>query len=203
MLPSHCRLVHSMGNTNQQDNTPEGRLCAWIAADVLRMRALTAAASLALPDWCIAAGFVRNLVWDRLHGYQHATPLSDIDLIYFDRTRCDAQRDNDIEAALSAVAPGLHWSVKNQARMYLRNGDPPYRSTEDAMSHWPEVETAVGVRLDAEHRIAIVAPFGLDTLFNLKVTPNPKRPRPGAFAQRLAEKRWLSRWPRLSVNTEE
>jgi hypothetical protein len=30
------------------------------------MAALEAARGLALPGWCLAAGFVRNLVWDRL-----------------------------------------------------------------------------------------------------------------------------------------
>ena len=37
----------------------------WISQDGQRMAALEAARHLALPDWCLAAGFVRNLVWDR------------------------------------------------------------------------------------------------------------------------------------------
>ena len=36
--------------------------------DQQRMEMLKVVAGLALPDCCIAAGFVRNLVWDHLHG---------------------------------------------------------------------------------------------------------------------------------------
>lgn len=44
------------------------RIVELIEADALRMRALRAVRTLDLPDWLIAAGFVRNLVWDNLFG---------------------------------------------------------------------------------------------------------------------------------------
>lgn len=55
-----------------------------IEQDPQRMQILTAVASLKLPDCYVAAGFVRNRVWDHLHGNSH-TPLSDVDIIYFDQ----------------------------------------------------------------------------------------------------------------------
>lgn len=162
------------------------------------MAALHVAAELNLPDWCLAAGFVRNLVWDRLHAYQRATPLTDLDLIYFDATHTDEQHDRALEVRLKAdqEAP---WSVKNQARMHRRNGDAPYRSTADAMSYWPEVETAVGVRLNRAGEIELLAPFGLNSLMHGYLSLNPKRPKPEVFAQRQAEKSWLTTWPQLKV----
>ena len=48
--------------------------------------------------------------------------------------------------------------------------------------------------------IEIVAPFGIDVLFEYTITPNRKRPKPEVFAQRLQEKRWLEIWPNLVVN---
>ena len=48
------------------------------------MEQLRAARALALPDWCIAAGFVRNRVWDHLHGIVPARLPADIDVIYYD-----------------------------------------------------------------------------------------------------------------------
>lgn len=179
------------------------RVAQWVRADHVRMRALADACALGLPDWCIAAGFVRNLVWDRLHDYDASTPLADIDLIYYDAQRCGKHFDGDLEKQLNAGDPALRWSVKNQARMHVRNGDPPYRCTEDAMSHWPEMETAIGVRLDASGRVVVISPFGLASLFALRITPNPKRSEPGVFAGRLTEKRWLSYWPRLVVSLEK
>src|SRR5712664_2713902 len=39
-----------------------------IAQDPVGMEQLRSVRTLDLPDWCIAAGFVRNRVWDHLHG---------------------------------------------------------------------------------------------------------------------------------------
>src|SRR5450830_1196779 len=47
------------------------------------MEALHAVRSLNLTNWSIAAGAVRSAVWDQLHGYTVATPLDDIDVVYF------------------------------------------------------------------------------------------------------------------------
>jgi uncharacterized protein len=178
---------------------PEKRVCEWVAADPLRMRALNRARDLDLPDWCIGAGFVRNLVWDRLHRFATPTALNDIDLIYFDSVHPDAQRDQDLQADLHRRDGDLAWSVHNQARMHVRNGDPPYLSTNDAMSYWVEVETAVGIRLDHSGKLHVVSPFGLDSLFAKAVTPNGKRSRPDEFISRMTQKKWLEIWPELQV----
>lgn len=176
----------------------ESRLAEWLSADATRMFALRIAATLDLHDWCIAAGFVRNLVWDRLHGHEEPTPLADVDLIYFDSTCADHGRDEELTAYLREKSPSYRWSVKNQARMHLRNGDAPYRSTADAMTYWPEVETAVGVRLDAQDRLEIVAPFGMASLFDLRITPNARRDS-ADFMQRVESKRWVTIWPGLRI----
>lgn len=178
----------------------EARIRQWIAGDPYRMRALSAAASLGLPDWYLAAGFVRNLVWDHAHGFSRATALNDIDLIYFDPLDASESRDRDLERQL-ARAMEAPWSVKNQARMHRRNGDEPYRSTSDAMSYWVEVETAVGAALSDSGEVVLVSPFGFDALFKFTVTLNTKRPKPQAFGDRLAAKQWLKIWPGLRVKS--
>ncbi|MGL5489373.1 MAG: nucleotidyltransferase family protein, partial [Shewanella sp.] len=123
------------------------RLRSWLSQDNERMRALELVLQCAqvhsMPQWCIAAGFVRNLVWDKLHGFDRQ-PLNDIDLIYYCPLDTRPERDRAIEAYLRAGAPELPWSVKNQARMHLKNHDNPYQSSSDAMAYWPEMETAVG-----------------------------------------------------------
>ncbi|SHK78702.1 nucleotidyltransferase family protein [Halomonas caseinilytica] len=176
----------------------ENRVFAWLRADPARLEALALAERLHLADWCLAAGFVRNLVWDRLHGYTHPTPLDDIDLVYFDSRDDSAARDRELETYLSAVS-NLPWSVKNQARMHERNGDAPYRSTCDAMTYWVERETAVGVQLGREGDMSMVAPFGLASLLEGKVTYNPRCRNRAAFRERSRRKAWLSIWPRLVV----
>ncbi|MCG7600228.1 nucleotidyltransferase family protein [Halomonas sp. McH1-25] len=178
----------------------EETLIAWIEADPERKDALRVASQLQLNDWCLAAGFVRNLVWDRLHGYSEPTPLDDIDLIYFDSTDITERRDRLLESRLHGML-ARRWSVKNQARMHAQNGDAPYHSMADAMTYWVELETAVGVRLIGEETgvLEIIAPLGLESLFNLNVTMNPKRKKPEAFADRVQGKGWKKKWPNLVI----
>ncbi|MBP5980202.1 MAG: nucleotidyltransferase family protein [Halomonas sp.] len=170
----------------------------WIAQDKKRMEALYVAAEMGLSDWCLAAGFVRNLAWDKLHGVSIPTAFNDIDLIYFDPSDISEARDRHIEKRLKQIAD-LPWSVKNQARMHVRNLDQPYTSTADAMSYWVEVQTAVGAKLDDNGEVTIIAPFGVEPLFDFTITLNARRPKPLDFKRRIAEKRWLEIWPQLKV----
>lgn len=65
------------------------RIATWLGEDPVRCRLLLVLAGLQLPDAWLAAGFVRNLVWDRLHGYPEPTPLADLDVIHFGRSTAD------------------------------------------------------------------------------------------------------------------
>ncbi|MBV1908764.1 MAG: nucleotidyltransferase family protein [Kangiellaceae bacterium] len=158
------------------------------------MRALSAVRFLAPPDWLIAAGFVRNCLWDSQ--FQQKTPLNDIDVIYFCPDNVTADRDLEIEHQLQLIAPYYEWSVKNQARMHCRNGDKSYLNSLDAMSYWPEKQTAIGVKLNKVHRIEIAHCFDLELQFNKKISRNPVR-SVKLFEQRVASKKWLQNWPDL------
>ena len=176
-------------------------ILALVAADGWRMAALGAVAELGLPDGWIGAGFARGAVWDRLHGYSSRTPLDDIDVIYFDPETLDPAAEAVLERRLDERLPGLPWEVRNQARMHLRNGDTPYRSTADAMTHWLETPAAVAVRLEAAGTLALLAPLGLDDLFRLWVRPSPhaRCHRLAAYRARVAAKAWRKTWPKLKV----
>lgn len=176
----------------------EKQIIKWIEEDPVRIQALEIATSLKLDDWCLAAGFVRNLVWDKLHHHSQLTPLNDIDLIYFNEECASKLTDTDLESRLTSVS-SLPWSVKNQARMHIRNNDAKYSSTSDAMRHWVEIETAVGAFLSDSGEIRIVAPFGVSALFASSITLNPLKINSAAFAHRIAKKRWLELWPNLKA----
>ncbi len=170
----------------------------WIESDSYRMEALVVASTLGLRDWCLAAGFVRNLIWDKLHSKDTFTPLNDIDLIYFDANTTEEKPDIEYEEKLKSLS-NHPWSVKNQARVHIRNNDQPYLSTSDAMSYWVEVETAVGATYSEENGVSIVAPFGLEANFSNSISLNPKRPKPSGFLKRVADKEWPILWPNLEV----
>ncbi|AEF54392.1 nucleotidyltransferase family protein [Marinomonas posidonica] len=177
--------------------THDDQVKKWIEADKERMAALRIAASLKLDDWCLSAGFVRNLIWDKLHDKAVSTPLNDIDLIYFNPDVTDESVDLSYESRLKSLSHHP-WSVKNQARMHQRNHDLPYLSCSDAMSYWVEIETSVGVTL-IDNEITIVAPFGLTANFNKTITLNSKRPKPQAFTERVTSKKWCDLWPQLTL----
>ena len=178
-------------------------LVALLREDGRRWAALTNVEALGLPQGCVGAGFVRNLVWDRLHDRVSDSRDEDVDVLFFDPVRVDAAYESELERRLAEAAPDLSWSVRNQARMHLRNGDRPYRSVEDAMRFWPETATAVAVRRD-ENRCEILAPFGLDDLMSLVLRPTSRREdKLAAFNQRVAAKRWMRRWPKLTLFVDD
>ncbi len=157
---------------------------------------LRAVASLGLPDCWIAAGAVRNAVWDVLHGYAWSTPLVDVDVIWFDAARADPAQDRALEVRLSAMVPGVDWSVKNQARMHARNGHAPYADCRDAMRFWPETATGIAARLTGGGEMEVQSAFGLDDLVHLLLRPSGTE---ALFQERVAAKRWLEIWPKLRV----
>lgn len=171
-----------------------------LLADPLRMSALDAVRALQLNDGWIGAGFVRDAVWDYLHGMAPGAAFGDVDVVWFDAKSNDPTVDRELEKRLYQHQPSHDWSVKNQARMHLRNGHAPYRSTEEALRYWPETATAVAVRLGENTVIDVLAPYGLDDLFELRLKPTPsfEGKKLAIFNQRVAEKRWQERYPRLT-----
>jgi hypothetical protein len=159
---------------------------------------LDAVRSLALPDAWIGAGFVRNRVWDTLVGRSTRTERDDVDVVYHDAGDPDGDRENEIEARLAALVPGVIWQPRNQRRMHLfrDKGDAPYRDTEDALRYWLETPTAIAARLTDDRRIELLAPYGLDDLLTLTCRPTPAGlRRADDYRRRLASKGWRQRWP--------
>lgn len=173
-------------------------ICRLIGASPFHIAALRSVRALALPDWWIGAGFVRNLVWDHLHDFAVPTRLADVDVIWFDPQCGTAEIDDALTAKLREIQPGVPWSVKNQARMHVRNGDSAYRSSTDAMRHWPETATAVAVTLAADGTLDLAAPFGTGDLLAMLLRPTPHfRHRAADYRARQSSKDWRAIWPRL------
>jgi hypothetical protein len=173
-----------------------------IRADPWMMRVLSSAAALDLPDWMIGAGFVRNKVWDRLHGFANAeVQTADIDLIYFDPADLRESTEKDYDRQLRAACD-VNWSAKNQARMHEVTGDLPYKSAADGLAHWVETATCVAVTLQ-DGTLRLIAPHGTSDLVRLIVRRSPAFKRDiSVLRERAASKRWLAKWPRLQLILE-
>jgi hypothetical protein len=169
------------------------------------MGILEAVQSVDPPDWLVGAGVIRNLVWNRLHGYPDAAHLKDVDVAFFDAGDLSPERDEAVEADLLARRPDVPWEAKNQAAVHLwyerkfGYAVPPLLSSEDGIANNPETVTSVAVRLLPDGGLYIVAPLGLDDLFGLVLRRNPRRVTRERFRERIVEKRIYERWPMVEV----
>lgn len=168
--------------------------------DPFRWQVLTQISLIQEAECYLAAGFMRNMVWDYLHN-KSPSPLNDIDVIYFCADSAEPRQQAHIEQSLKQAWPELNWQVKNQAVMHTFNQDPAYQNLADAISYWPEKETAIAARLDQQGQLTLVAPFGTESLMAGLISYNPKRAR-SIFQQRLQSKNWLTLWPKLQLVTD-
>jgi uncharacterized protein len=182
----------------------EEDILALIGRDDDMMKILKAASTLNLPDWWICAGFVRSKIWDTLHGFNDRTKTPDVDVIYFDNTRVDEDVEKEWEDELRSILPGIPWSVKNEARMHVVNHIPPYTSSEDAISKFPETATALGVKLDKENQLVLTAPCGIEDVLNLELKPTAyfmeTKERAAIYEERIRKKNWKGIWDRIRVH---
>jgi len=184
----------------------EQKLIAMVRSSTCLMAALMAVRSLGLNSWCVGAGAVRSLVWDVLHGFETPLQLQDVDVVHFTSEALGPQSDADLESRLRALIPAVQWEVTNQATVHrwfanrLGQVVPALDSLEEGVSTWPEFATCVGVYLNQDESIGVVAPHGLDDLFGLRVRHNPLRASFSVYQQRVESKRFAERWPLLSID---
>lgn len=174
-----------------------------IEEDEWMMELLKAAQQLNLPDWWICAGFVRSKIWDVLHDFNERTLLADIDVIYFDPTNTKEEEEKKLEERLKSLAPNIPWSVKNQARMHRINNLSPYASAVEGIANFPETVTALGVKLDDQDKVILVAPHGIKDVIHLEVRPTPlflsTTKLREIYKDRIRKKDWAATWKMLKI----
>lgn len=182
-------------------DTLEARLSRLVAGTPWLIELLQVVRDAGPPGSYVAAGAIRNSVWDSLHGRPPANSVADIDVVYFDPSPTEV----DWAQRLGSARPGYLWDVTNQATIhewqsvYFGRAVAPYSSVAEALESWPETATAVGARLNGSGTVEVLAPFGLVDLFLLRVRPSPKVVDLAAYQARVDAKAWQRRWPRLHV----
>ncbi|PDY74707.1 nucleotidyltransferase family protein [Bacillus cereus] len=178
-----------------------------IENDEWMMNVLQMAKSLELPDWWICAGVVRSKIWDTLHDYEAKTAMPDVDVIYYDSLHQDEIYEQSLETKLMNIDATIPWSVKNQARMHVVNNMPPYSSSVNAISKFPETATALGVTLDELNNVILTAPCGIEDVLSLQVKPTAlfleSKERLHMYKNRVIKKNWQSKWPNITITYPE
>jgi len=131
--------------------------------------------------------------------------LSDVDVAHFDASDLSPETDAALERRLSTLLPGVPWEVTNQAAVHrwfeghFGHAVAPLRSLDEAVASWPEYATSVGLTLRADDAIEVIAPHGLDDMFAIVVRRNPTRVSLPTYRQRIAQKRYAERWPKVRI----
>ncbi len=182
--------------------TYDERLIGLVLNDRYVMKALKAVQQIEIENWCIGAGMIRDLVWRELHQYSKVSS-KDIDVVYYDRSG-EIEDEKEIENKLKEFESEYAWEVTNQALVHLWYKDDygkpitPNESLSDGISKWPEIATCVGVYLDRNNQVQIIAPYGLEDLFDMIWRRNPKKSK-GLFETRIHEKQIEEKWPKVKI----
>ena len=166
------------------------------------MAILTIIRDLELKDSWLAAGSVRNFIWNLLSDKPAFDRETDVDVIFFDPD-VSYEETLALENKLREDFPQYQWELKNQVYMHRHSPyTPPYVNSCDAMSKYPERCTAIGLRLYADATVELFAPYGLEDILNFQVRPTPhfleNDDRMKLYQQRLSKKNWQVKWENLT-----
>jgi len=169
------------------------------------MQVLRTLRELDLPDGWVFSGAVYQRVLNHLGDRPLDYGIKDYDVGYHDASDISYEaEDVVIRRVAAAFEPPLREmvEVRNQARVHVwfegKFGEPytPLGSSAEALARFVSPMFAVAVRLDADDRIAVEAPFGLDDLFARRLRSNPNRMSPN-FGKIAASAK--ARWPEIEV----
>ena len=111
-----------------------------------------------------------------------------------------------LSSSCEAAMANLCWSVKNQARMHVRNGDTLYAvGSRRHAALARDGNCGRGPASGHSGSIEVSAPHGLDDLFALRLCPTPyflTDKLPDFYGSGFRQSAGLDRYPKLSLETE-
>lgn len=183
-----------------------GRLAEMVRSARELMTILHVVREQALPDQLVFSGAIYQTVWNALTERPSAHGIKDYDVGYFDADISESAEDRVIQRVARALPPELRdkVEVRNQARVHVWFPDkfghpyPPLTTTAEALERFVCPAFAVGVRLERDDELQVVAPFGLADVFDLRLRVNPLRGVPSDW-RRIIDS-LTARWPELKVD---
>jgi len=173
------------------------------------MQVLKVIRDLDLPDGMVFSGAVYQPVWNHLTGRAPDYGVKDYDVAYHDASDTSYEAEDGVIRRVAARFEEPLRSlveVRNQARVHLWFAKkfgadepyPPLKSSAAALERFVATAFCVGVRLEADDRLSVFAPFGLEDLFALHLRPNPLRVK-GAGGWERTTASAKARWPEITV----
>lgn len=136
--------------------------------------------SLLLPDWCVSGPSIAWPLWTSLKGVPALAGNHQLYITYYDPSEQALEKEatylRHIRQVLSAGPYQVH--LCNQAghvvhhdRASLSNGTP-VTCTAEALVRDPVQTYALGVRLEANGTFTVLAPYGLSSVFAMRMERN-------------------------------
>ena len=176
-----------------------------LRTDPVVMRVLRIARGLALPDWRLASGAIYQTVWNALTGRPAGHGIRDFDLLYFDGADTSYEAEDRVitRARPSFSRLPAPVEIRNQARVALwfrqKHGIdyPTLSCTDEALVNYAARTHSVAVRLEADGRLSLAAPFGLADIFAMRLVPNPVLDNASTYLDKAL--RMKAAWPELEI----
>ncbi|WP_426014757.1 nucleotidyltransferase family protein [Caulobacter sp. DWR2-3-1b2] len=173
------------------------------------MQVLRVVRDLQLPDAMVFSGAVYQPVWNHLTGRAPDYGIKDYDVAYHDDSDTSYEAEDVVIQRVAARFEEPLRSlveVRNQARVHLwfeqkfgaDEPYPPLLSSSDALKRFVATAFCVGVRLEADERLSVWAPFGLEDLFAMRLRANPLRVKSAGGWERTTGSA-KGRWPEITV----
>lgn len=162
------------------------------------MRLFRIIAGLNLKDCWLAAGTLRNYVWNILSDRPGLEDASDLDVVFYDPS-ISYDETLALQTGLNYRYPAYQWEVKNQVYMHSHSPNTqPYQSATDAIAKYPERCTAIAARLNEAGHLDLFLPYGAADIEQFIVQPTPHfaadLDRMIVYRNRIAKKDWFSKW---------
>ena len=171
------------------------------------MKVLDFIDTLNLPNYYIAAGSVFQTIWNYFDNVDLNNNIKDIDVIYYDKTNLDVNKDIDICNKIIEFCKNNNLNyeidVSNEARMHLwkkehENKDvEQYRNSEDAINYWIANMHAIGIT-KINNELYVYAPFGLSDIYSRTIRPIKHKYNSKELYDKKV-KSWSSRFHNLNI----
>ena len=178
----------------------------WLLSDEQFKEVFTIINKLHLPNAYICGGVIRDYVWNKKHDLPSSLLFGNIDVFYYDSNESNEQyliRQTMINQNYSKYL----WNLTNTALKDRRETKLKlHKNIESTLKQFPETCSSVAVNYDQAHNLTIIAPYGLEDLFELKIKPTPTF-RKGqinyqTYKQRVKRKEWSKKWNKLIILDE-
>ena len=171
------------------------------------MKVLDFIDSLNLSNYYIAAGSVFQTIWNYFDNVDLNNNIKDIDVIYYDKTNLDVNKDIEICNKIIDFCKknnlDYEIDVSNEARMHLwkkehENKDVlQYKNSEDAINYWIANIHAIGIT-KIKNKIYVYAPFGLSDIYSKTIRPIKHEYNSKELYDKKV-KSWSSRFNNLNI----